>query len=404
MLSLDVLSTESTLDLHLAQLDQLNNRSLVVAYSGGADSTALLHALSKQRHRFTNLRAIHINHHLQKASDDWARHCSIFTQELSVDLTICDADIQSENGPEADARNARYALFAEQLHAGELLLTAHHADDQLETLMLRLLKGTSVAAMAGIRRWRTFAAGALFRPLLDVKGDALKAYCLAHELSYVQDPSNDRVDLDRGWFRSVLRGPIEAFNPNAALAASRLAEQTAQLGLDQAPELPFDLVQWRERTDAKQRIELAALLSTQLRISQARIAQHQTELLNLDSDQQWRVEAKTGFFAVYRSQLHWVLFRDPPEPVQWSPDVDELDWFGRRLSREELPKALRNKTLTVDHIKSHEQVRIAAQRHRQRFKVWCQSHSIPPWERPYLPAIKFKDQWVYLLNYGQIYA
>lgn len=203
-----------------------------VAYSGGLDSTVLLHALAAAG--TPGLAAIHIHHGLQAAADDWAAHCSASAAALGVPLTVLRARIGSDDpeGPEAAARTARYALLRSAMAPGDLLVTAHHRADQAETVLLRLLRGTGVHGLAGMRVLGEFAPGRLWRPLLDQPRTRLLAHARAQGLCWLDDPHNADPRYARSWLRTEIVPRLQARHPQveAALARSaRLAEEAAGL-------------------------------------------------------------------------------------------------------------------------------------------------------------------------------
>ena len=201
-------------------------RPLLVAYSGGPDSTALLLALhellgsSGRRH----LRAAHVNHGLQSEAGDWAEHCRHIADGLGVVLVSCEVRVRAHGrGIEAAARDARYAALAEAMRPGECLLTAHHQDDQWETLLLRMLRGTGVGGLAGIRESRSFGGGWLLRPLLDVPQAELEAWLADRGARCIADPSNQDSGLDRAFLRNEVLPLLRERWPGGGATAVRLA-------------------------------------------------------------------------------------------------------------------------------------------------------------------------------------
>ena len=180
--------------------------TLLVAYSGGRDSTVLLHLAFAfaQKHQL-GLRAIHVNHQLQTAADAFVRHCQRECATLAIPLDVVTLDVaRTDKGLEADAREARYAAFAEHLRSNEILLLGQHADDQLETLLLQLLRGAGPAGLASMPALAPFAAGQLCRPLLPVRREALAALAFERGWRWIDDPSNDDHSLARNRLRSEL--------------------------------------------------------------------------------------------------------------------------------------------------------------------------------------------------------
>lgn len=208
---------------------------IVVAFSGGIDSVVLLHALLQLRRQPAlrgklRLRAVHVDHHLQAVSGDWSAHCALLARRWRVPLVVRDAQIRLQRGAslEAAARDARYALLAEELQAGELLLTAQHQDDQLETVLLQLLRGAGAAGLAAMPEAAAFGAGQLLRPLLPVSRSDIRRYAESNKLAWIDDPSNADPRFDRNYLRArVLPALLERW-PAAAATVSRSARHMAE--------------------------------------------------------------------------------------------------------------------------------------------------------------------------------
>ncbi len=177
--------------------------SVWAAFSGGLDSTVLLHRLKQSG---LPVKALHVNHHLQPAANRWVDHCREFCTQLGVPIYILDVKIDPNDpgGPEAAARAARYESFLTLMRPGDCLATAHHLDDQAETVLLRLLRGAGVAGLAAMRVQAKFAQGTLWRPLLRQSRATLREYAERHGLSWIEDPHN----LDPRYARSFLRNEI----------------------------------------------------------------------------------------------------------------------------------------------------------------------------------------------------
>jgi tRNA(Ile)-lysidine synthase len=194
---------------------------LVVGFSGGVDSSVLLDlAIQSER----PIRAIHIHHGLSRDADQWADHCRSVCRRYGIDLQQARVHPHdSGQGPEAAARQARYQAFEAALGEGEVLLLGHHADDQAETLLLRLLRGTGPDGMSGMARVRSLGQGWLVRPLLDQTRGDLKAYAHGHGLRWVDDPSNEQTWFDRNYLRHHVLPVLTARWPSAVAAINRCA-------------------------------------------------------------------------------------------------------------------------------------------------------------------------------------
>jgi len=215
----------------LAQLlPQFPEVTVCVAFSGGADSTALLGALAALGEPHLKVRAVHVDHQLHAHSRRWSAHCRRLAARLGVPLTVRRVQVAQETGtsPEAAARAARYAALAGSLAAGEVLLTAHHEDDQLETVLLQLLRGAGVAGLAAMPAIAPFAAGQLARPLLGVPRRELRAWAEHAGLPWIEDPSNEREDFDRNYLRARVLPLLAQRWPAAAATIARGARHAAE--------------------------------------------------------------------------------------------------------------------------------------------------------------------------------
>jgi tRNA(Ile)-lysidine synthase len=204
--------------------------ALCVAFSGGADSTALLAALSQLKRKPRALRALHVDHGLHPQSSRWAARAVAAARALGVPCTVLKVAARRTRGesPEARARAARYAALAGALSDGEVLLTAHHQDDQLETVLLMLLRGAGVAGIAAMPEVARLGRGWLLRPLLPCSRQQLIAFVDRAGVAHLEDPSNRDERLDRNYLRRrVLPGILERW-PGAATTVSRAARHAAE--------------------------------------------------------------------------------------------------------------------------------------------------------------------------------
>ena len=174
-----------------------------VAFSGGLDSTVLLHLLAHlaKNHSLPALSAIHIHHGLQAAADAWPAHCQAICDALGVPLAIVHVHVDAGASLEQAARAARYGAFIEATQPGDVMLAAQHRDDQAETVLFRLLRGTGSRGLAAMPTQRPLGRGHLLRPLLDVSRAELEAYAREHRLLWIEDPSNADQQFSRNYLR-----------------------------------------------------------------------------------------------------------------------------------------------------------------------------------------------------------
>ena len=204
--------------------------SLCVALSGGVDSSALLAALATPRRARPRLRAIHVDHGLHPNSGLWSAHCRSLARSLDVPLQILAAKVKRARGDslEAAARAARYALLEANLSPGEVLLTAHHEDDQLETVLLQLFRGSGVAGISAMPEITAFGRGFLARPLLSCARSQLEEWARATGLAWVEDDTNADETLDRNYLRRRVIPLLRARWPGVATSVGRSARHAAR--------------------------------------------------------------------------------------------------------------------------------------------------------------------------------
>jgi tRNA(Ile)-lysidine synthase len=198
---------------------------LCVAFSGGDDSTALLSLLAEVPAVRSRLRAVHIDHGLHPDSRSWARACRARCRLLQVPLVARRLKLARTKGQslEALARCARYAALAAVLRPGEVLLTAHHLEDQLETVLLQLLRGAGLPGLAAMPAVAALGVGVLVRPLLGVARAQLRAVGQARGLRGLEDPSNADETLDRNYLRRQVLPAVVSRWPGAARTVARSA-------------------------------------------------------------------------------------------------------------------------------------------------------------------------------------
>jgi tRNA(Ile)-lysidine synthase len=218
-------------DLVLRLPETGRDGAIVVALSGGLDSTVLLHALAAMPIvRARGLRAIHVHHGLHVDADAWSIHCAVVCEALRVPLHVARVHVDKRAGVglEAAARAARRDAFTEALDAGDVLALAHHRDDQAETFLLRALRASGPDGLGAMRALQPFARGFLWRPWLDVPRADLIAYAQAHVLAWIDDPSNDALEHDRNFLRHQVLPLLRERWPHADAAFARAAMLSAE--------------------------------------------------------------------------------------------------------------------------------------------------------------------------------
>ena len=203
-----------------------------IACSGGVDSLVLLHAMAALGERIGDARlaVVHVNHGLSEQAGRWAEHCARQSEALNLSFVLREVDARPSPGeaPEAAAREARYRALAELVEAGDCLLTAHHQDDQAETLLLQLLRGAGPRGLAAMPELQPFSRGWHARPLLGFRREDLVAHAEASGLSWLEDASNADTRLERNFLRHDILPRLKRHFPALATTLSRSARRCAE--------------------------------------------------------------------------------------------------------------------------------------------------------------------------------
>ncbi|WP_254200167.1 MULTISPECIES: tRNA lysidine(34) synthetase TilS [unclassified Lysobacter] len=380
---------------------------LCVGFSGGLDSTALLHLLAAERPA-SGLRAIHVHHGLHADADRWATRCERACASLNVPLAVIRVNVVAAgDGPEAAARAARHAAFAQALASGEVLALAHHRDDQAETFLLRALRASGPDGLAAMRRWRAFGPGRLWRPLLDIDRDTLLAYARSHALEWIDDPSNADTAFDRNFLRQRVLPLLRERWPHAGDALARSAALCGQANdlLDDGDAIALADVATAD-PHCLSRTRLLALPDAR----RARVLRrwiNELDLPPLPANGIERIEREIlAARADAEPAFHWQgavvrAWRDllHVETARPSLDVDwRAQWDGRAPLA--LPHggtlalegaAAFDAPLTVHARRGGERLLRAGRTHSHALKHVLQELGVPPWERERLPLLSDAD-------------
>ncbi len=208
-----------------------------LAFSGGVDSLVLLHLLVKLRDKNPqiNLNVIHINHQLNESAGLWQEQCQTVCEELAVSFKAITVDARAHSGesPEAKARELRYQRLAAESNDNDLIALAHHQNDQAETLLIQMLRGSGVAGLAAMPELSSQSAinkpaSRLWRPLLTISRQRIQEYADSLNLNWIEDPSNQSRDYDRNYVRHEVMPIILQRWPSAKTSLSRVSRLQAE--------------------------------------------------------------------------------------------------------------------------------------------------------------------------------
>ncbi|MEP7185610.1 MAG: tRNA lysidine(34) synthetase TilS [Rhodanobacter sp.] len=388
-----------------AALASLSPAALCVAFSGGADSTALLHALAQLTSaRARGLRALHVDHRMHASSGAWATHCLDVCAALGVSCEVLPVHVDTSSGLgiEASARDARYAALATRLRAGEYLLLAHHRDDQAETVLLKLLRGAGPEGLGGMRALRPFAGGKLWRPLLELPRQQLSEYVTARELECIHDPSNDDTRLARNHLRRQVLPLLTQHWPQAVdsiVHSARLSQQAAD-ALQTAWLIALETL----HDPATGSLDAAGWLATESALREPML-DHWLRARGLPAPttaQRLQIEHQCGARAGQQPCIRWRgaelhiwrgrLWATPPAPdinLEW-----EHLWHGEQLLLPDggmlslsHPAVRLAEPLRVRLRRGGERIKPAGDRHTRELCDLFQQAGTPPWRRAAVPLI-----------------
>jgi len=410
-----------TLGRRLSELEELHSPSgYAVAFSGGLDSTVLLAGCARLERRVP-VRALHVDHGLHASSAQWAHHCGRAARALSVEFQSrrVHIDPESRHSLEAEARERRYEALGEMLHADEMLLTAHHEDDQLETVLMRLLRGAGVKGLRGILADGRFANGYIGRPLLGISKAEIEAAAAAWRLEWIEDTSNRDQRFDRNYLRHEILPLIKRRWPQAARTVGRTARQMAdaEILLEQLAAADAVHVSDYSRVplailrplDSRRQANLLRYLLAAERLplpTAAQLGELMAALRLERRDAQVRVQWPGALARVHGDHLY-LMAEVLPRPRAASPAKlrPGQPWSGPegRLELIEtdiepggaaLPDAWVREGLSVRFRAGGERLKPAGSAHRRKLKTLLQEAGVVPWMRSRIPLLYRQEQLV----------
>ena len=398
----------------------------LVAFSGGLDSTVLLHAMGALESALhAEISVVHIHHGLQARADEWVAHCKQTCRALGLSCRIIEVDAKPKQGesPEAAARHARYQALRALVTRNVCLLTAHHQDDQAETVLLQLFRGAGLEGLSAMPLIAPFAKGWHARPLLDVPREQLVQYANQYQLEWIDDPSNLDVGFDRNYIRHELYPVLTSRWPSVSSTLARTAqihaeavELTKRLAI-----LDMKAASGRRigTLSAKALIELSlARFNNLIRYwlrdcglptpTQRQLAQIRTDLIKARWDSRLHIRWPGAEVRRYRDDLYamtplsihnprrvypWKLNESLTIPrLQLVLSYDKLESMGLNLVRDQAKVTVRFRT-------GGERCKPRRRAHHHCLKKLFQEAGVPPWERDRIPLIYVGDTLIAVIGY-----
>lgn len=387
-----------------------------VGYSGGCDSHVLLHLLAELRQAQPfELKAVYVNHGLSPKAAEWGEHCRSVCDDLDVSFVSLKVDATPGEGesPEAAARHTRYAAITELLHPGDYFCTAHHQDDQAETLLLQLLRGTGPKGLAGMPASSSLGEATQLRPLLGFNQAQLLDYAKQHTPNWIEDESNTDTGFNRNYLRHEVMPILRTRWPSADTTIARSAANCAEAAqlLEVLAEQDFQSVKSEDSTElsvgklleldfARQKNLLRYWIhQTGLPLPSEIKLQHViSDVLHATKDKtpcvKWsgaevrRFDGKLYVMSPLREfDTTQIIFWDDLDKSLLLPDASYLHWQRCRQRSAINLEALKQGKVTIRFRQGGELIKPVGSEHRKSLKQIFQETGIPPWTRSNVPLI-----------------
>jgi tRNA(Ile)-lysidine synthase len=407
----------SSLSIESALTQYHNPPHIYIGYSGGIDSHVLLHLCASMAHLKEKITAVYVHHGLQLEADAWAEHCKKTATDLGVDFKVIRVDAIAGQGesPEEVARNARYTALRTLIETDDLLLVAQHREDQLETVLLQLFRGSGLSGLSAMPAFMNFGKGVLLRPLLNTPKIAVEVYAKLHNLSWIEDPSNQSNNFNRNFLRNaivpLLKQRWPACDKTVARSAGHCAE--AQLLLSEQAKKLFLLI-FNVLDETLSISQLIAYSLTQQRLvirewfqmlnlkmpSQAFIERIQSDVISARPDSDPLLSGKGYCIRRYRDKLYCLKVGEAEKIVAsiW-PKMQTSFSFSAGQTLYFMPSSAgicydkwQKATVVVKVRSGGEKISLPGRKGHHDLKQLFQEAGIAPWERAGIPLIYLDDK------------
>ena len=401
-------------------------KSMTVALSGGIDSVVLLHLLHQlqKRQNFT-LKASHVHHGLSKNADKWVKFCEKLCTKLSIPLDVNYVKLPQKKslGIEGEARQLRYEKLLQT--KTDLVVLAHHEDDQAETFLLQLIRGAGVKGLSSMAHFDN--SRRLWRPLLNTSRIDIESYAKKHKLKWIEDESNQNIDFDRNFIRSkvlpILKNRFSHIIKVISRSSSHLAE--AQHLLDDLAKV--DLKSYLKSNKYIHKLNVKTLdklsnaraknvlrywleINDQLMPSKDLLDELLRQVLTAKKDATIKIYLSKEFeIRRYQDEIYIVpkdIKRQEDYEIVWAGESEIILPNGQKLKFKRVKgrginlKFLDDKKLKIRNRQGGEFFKPDSKRPTKKIKQLLHESDLPPWEREFLPLIFIGDQLAFVPNFG----
>jgi len=401
-------------------------KSMTIALSGGVDSVVLLHLIHQlQKTQNFTLKASHVHHGLSKNADKWVKFCEKLCTKLSVPLDVNYVKLPQKKslGIEGEARQLRYEKLLQT--KTDLVVLAHHEDDQAETFLLQLIRGAGVKGLSSMAHFDD--SRRLWRPLLNTSRTDIESYAKKHQLKWIEDESNQNIDFDRNFIRSkvlpILKNRFKHIIKVISRSSSHLAE--AQNLLDDLAKI--DLKSYLKSYNYKHKLQVKTLdklsnsraknvlrfwleINNQLMPSKDLLDELLRQVLTAKKDATIKIQLSRDFeIRRYKDEIYIVkknLKGQKNYEIIWKGESEILLPNGAQLNFKKVKgrginfKFLNNQKLRIRNRQGGEFFKPDSKRPTKKIKQLLQESDLPPWEREFFPIIFVGDELAAVPNFG----
>ena len=390
---------------------------LAVAFSGGLDSTVLLHATIKA-HGKKNVHAFHVHHGIQKEADQWQAHCKAVSKKFGCHFDTRNVKLNKQSNIESQARNLRYEALTQMCEAHKIqdLLLAHHLDDQAETVLIQLMRGAGLPGLSAMPQVKSNELIHLWRPFLNMRRKDLEIYAKEHQLTWIEDPSNQDESYRRNAVRKSIMPTLEKFQKgaieNLARSAKHLGE--AQGLLNQLADIDLGLIETKEGLSKTNLIRLyktsQARATNALRRwlsknglaypSEERLTAWWSELTQarLDAKLQWDHDQRV--IRLWRGHLTITQEANSSEVMgEWVFKKIPTNSKKPGIAKDRFEKAKQKGLINTMAREGGEKFKVDSKRPRRSLKNLYQEAAIPPWQRD-VPLLYIGEELVAVAGIG----
>ena len=401
---------------------------LAVAFSGGLDSTVLLHATIKA-HGKKNVHAFHVHHGIQKEADQWQAHCKAVARKLGCHFDTRNVKLNKQSNVESQARNLRYQALSEMCEAHNIqdLLLAHHLDDQAETVLIQLMRGAGLPGLSAMPQVKSNELIHLWRPFLNMRRKDLEIYAKEHQLTWIEDPSNQDESYRRNAVRKSILPSLEKFQKgaieNLARSAKHLGE--AQGLLNQLADIDLGLIETKEGLSKTNLIRLyktsQARATNALRRwlsknglaypSEERLTAWWSELMQARIAAQLQWSHDQCVIRLWRGHLsitQGLSAQVKEKEKEKEKGINEGEWTFKKvpsnskkpgIAKDRFDKAKQKGLINTMAREGGEKFKVDLKRPRKSLKNLYQEAAIPPWQRD-VPLLYIGEELVAVAGIG----